>query len=366
MDKNISAQVTNDEKQLDSATFLEDVLKNDDHSALDNVTQDILTDYCMANMFVNHLAPLTVSTYAISVNTFLLWCQDNKILLNSVSLQNLIDYIAALKDEGRSNCTICKTLSALTSFGTYLVHKGIWEDNLVFLVEKPKREQTIPKVLTINEVETLFSAIDVSKPIGLRDSALFELVYSCGLRESEAADILLSNLHSGDRFVIVTGKGSKERVVPFGTIACEKLDAYLEYGRKELLPNGRSSKYLFITSRGGRVSRKTIWNTLQNMEERSGVVCKVHTLRHSFATHLLNGGANLRVVQELLGHSSLSTTQIYTHVNPDRLGDYHKEYFPGHEVTAFGTKKQEGDDDKKNISSKKRLLEIKERILQYK
>lgn len=331
--------------------FLGNVLRCDTHKTLDKNIQDILTDFCLELTFTSHLATSTVSTYGIDINTFLLWCKSNNVALNCVTPPILVDYVAYLKDLDKSNNTVRKVLASLSSFGRYLVQKNIWLDNFALSLERPKRDQKIPKVLTISEVDKLFSVIDLTSPVGIRDNALFELIYSCGLRESEAAGVLFANLHLEEKFVIVLGKGSKERVIPFGDIAYKKLSLYLQHGRPKLLPRNKNSEYLFVTLRGGQISRKSIWHTLQDLEEKSGVTCKVHTLRHSFATHLLSGGANLRIVQELLGHANLATTQIYTHVDSSKLGELHRLYFPGHKLTISDLKIQGGQNNESNESN---------------
>lgn len=198
------------------------------------------------------------------------------------------------------------------------------------MLDRPKASRSLPKVLSVEQVETLLSVVDTSTPIGKRDAALFEMIYSCGLRISEACTLLIDNLHLNEQLVMVCGKGDKERIVPFGEAAKKKLEAYLDDGRPDLV--GRKVvREVFVNYKGDPISRKGVWKRFQELEALSGVTSKVHTLRHSFATHLLAGGADLRSVQELLGHSDLATTQIYTHVDDNQLSAYHKKYFPGHE-----------------------------------
>ena len=224
--------------------------------------------------------------------------------------------------------TVAKDVSALRSFGSFLVEEGIWQENLVQLVERPKIQRALPRVLSVEQVDSLLAAIDTSEPLGVRDRALFELVYSCGLRISEVATLLIGNVHLQERILIVMGKGSKERVLPFGDVAHEWLSRWIQEGRPAILGSKQVAE-VFVNYRGQPLSRKGIWKRFQELETLSGVTAKVHTLRHSFATHLLSGGADLRSVQELLGHSDLSTTQIYTHIEKDELHLYHKEFFPG-------------------------------------
>lgn len=272
----------------------------------------------------------TASTYKLAVETFLHWCAENRIRLSDVTTQNLIYFLAWRKTNNCAPLTIAKDISALRSFGSYLVRQKFWKENLVFMLDRPKASRSLPKVLSVEQVETLLAAVDTSTPVGKRDAALFEMIYSCGLRISEACSLLIENLHLNEQLVMVRGKGDKERIVPFGEAAKEKLESYLDCGRPALVGK-KVVREVFVNYKGEPISRKGVWKRFQELEALSGVTSKVHTLRHSFATHLLAGGADLRSVQELLGHSDLATTQIYTHVDDNQLSAYHKKYFPGHE-----------------------------------
>ena len=178
----------------------------------------------------------------------------------------------------------------------------------------------------MEQIDNLLSVIDTKTASGIRDDALFELIYSCGLRISEACGLLIANVHLEEKLILVRGKGDKERIVPFGERALKKIEIYLEKVRPSLT-KGRNVPQLFVNYKGEPISRKGVWKRFKELEALSGVDAKVHTLRHSFATHLLSGGADLRSVQELLGHSDLSTTTIYTHVTDDQLEKAHEKYF---------------------------------------
>lgn len=281
-------------------------------------------------LLVERRSVQTASTYRLAVETFLHWCAENRIRLSCVTVQNLIYFLAWRKTNNCAPLTIAKDISALRSFGSYLVRQKFWKENLVFMLDRPKASRSLPKVLSVEQVETLLAAADTSTPLGKRDAALFEMIYSCGLRISEACSLLIENLHLNEQLVMVRGKGDKERIVPFGAEAKEKLESYLDCGRP-LLVGKKVVREVFVNYKGEPISRKGVWKRFQELEALSGVTSKVHTLRHSFATHLLAGGADLRSVQELLGHSDLATTQIYTHVDDNQLSAYHKKYFPGHE-----------------------------------
>ena len=268
----------------------------------------------------------TAITYKISAEEFLNWLVSQRIKLKDVSVQNLLYYLIKRQEDGCSELTIAKDISGIRALGDYLVRKGMWEENVALELDKPKATKHLPKVLSVEQVDLLLSCIDTSTLSGKRDDALFELIYSCGLRISEACTLKLANVHLEEKLILVHGKGDKERVVPFGDRALEKILVYLNEVRPELV-RGRSVAEFFVNYRGEPISRKGVWKRFQELEALSGVEAKVHTLRHSFATHLLSGGADLRSVQELLGHSDLSTTTIYTHVTDKQLEDAHEKYF---------------------------------------
>lgn len=272
----------------------------------------------------------TAQTYRTSAKLFLCWLSNQRIKLADVSLQTLIYYLLYRKTSDKINeITLSKDISALRSFGDYIVRENIWKENHAIQLEKPRSPRKIPRYLSVEEIDRLLSVIDKNTPLGKRDDALYELVYSCGLRISEVCGLLVENLHMNERIILVHGKGDKERIVPFGSRAAEKLQIYLDEVRP-VLCGTKQTKEIFVNYRGDAISRKGVWKRFQELEALSGVHAKVHTLRHSFATHLLQGGADLRSVQELLGHADLATTTIYTHVDDGQLKNAHQQYFPGH------------------------------------
>ena len=271
----------------------------------------------------------SAETYRYEAEIFLHWLQKNKIKLADVTVQNLVYFLAWRKTTDHAPLTLSKDISSLRAFGSYVERMGIWQENLALLIERPKASRSLPRVLSVQQVEKILSAIDDSTKVGKRDSALFELIYSCGLRISEACGLLMENLHLNEHLVLVHGKGDKERIVPFGETAKNKLEAYLFNARPSLVGN-KVVPEVFVNYRGEPISRKGVWKKFKELNILAGIDAKVHTLRHSFATHLLAGGADLRSVQELLGHSDLATTQIYTHVDDKELSSYHQKYFPGH------------------------------------
>lgn len=291
--------------------------------------QELVQDFYNDLVLVERRAELSAETYCISCREFLAWLEGKKIELSSVQVKDLIYYLAWRKEGGAAVQTLAKDISALRAFGSYLKRQGIWPENFSLELDRPKASRILPSVLSVDEVDSLLAVIDVTKPLGVRDRALFELIYSCGLRISEASGLLVSNVHFDERILMVHGKGDKERIVPFGEEACFWLRKWLSEVRPNIV-GSRQVSYVFVNFRGEMLSRKGIWKNFQDLEKKSGVHAKVHTLRHSFATHLLSGGADLRSVQELLGHSDLSTTQIYTHIDNEQLREYHRGYFPGH------------------------------------
>lgn len=272
----------------------------------------------------------TSETYLISIKIFTKWLLEKNLDLETLSIQDLMVYFVERKIQSDEK-TVAKEISSLRSFGSYLVRLGIWKENIAFLLEVPRKSITVPKVLSVDEVEKLLDSIDVSSSLGIRDRALFEIIYSSGLRISEVSGLLIQNLYLKEGILFVLGKGNKERLVPFGDNAKFWLSKWINEERPKIL--GRKNvPYVFVNYQGKQFSRKGIWKRFQEIKTLSGVESKVHTLRHSFATHLLQGGADLRSVQQLLGHSDLATTQIYTHVDNSELKDYHKEFFPSTET----------------------------------
>lgn len=282
----------------------------------------------------------TAGTYKESSALFLGWCVSEQKKLKDITVQDLMFFLLSRRSGGAQEITLAKDISALRAFGEYLVRKNFWEENVALELDRPKVARAIPRVLSVNQVEQLLSVIDNKTPLGKRDDALFELIYSCGLRISEAVNLLITNVHLNEKIILVHGKGDKERIIPFGGQAYDKLVIYLDEARPVLCQN-KNVDEVFVNYRGDPISRKGIWKRFQELEALSGISAKVHTLRHSFATHLLQGGADLRSVQELLGHSDLSTTQVYTHVDDTQLKMSHEKYFPGHKTEKEGEENSE-------------------------
>ena len=241
--------------------------------------------------------------------------------------EDLLTYLVARSQSGLQRTTMARIVASLHSFYRFCLSEKLRSDDPSIQIRTPRQDRNLPDVLDPESIEHVLEAIDISTPNGPRDRALFELIYSCGLRISEAAGLTFQQLYLEEKVLRVLGKRRKERLVPFGEEALSWMMRYLTEARPLLEKHGKSD-FVFLNQEGRGISRKGIWKRFSQIRAKSGVKAKVHTFRHSFATHLLAGGADLRTVQELLGHTDIATTQIYTHIDEASLGMYHKEYFP--------------------------------------
>jgi integrase/recombinase XerD len=278
---------------------------------------------------VERLSRLSVETYLSEIRRFLEYTGGEAAGAegaDSAALTRYLDFRAV--HDGIDGRSAAKAIAALRSFYRFLIDEGVRDDNPASLLEAPRRELRLPEVLSGASIDKLLALVKTDTPAGLRDMALFELIYSSGLRVSEAAALDIDDCFFNEAVIRVTGKGGKERLVPFGSAAEAALRCYLAEGRPAFLKPGRKSSALFLNRFGRRLGRKGIWKNYAALAALAGASSKVHTLRHSFATELLEGGADLRSVQELLGHTDISTTQIYTHVAVSSLEEAHKKYMP--------------------------------------
>ena len=301
-------------------------------------------DYLRA---VEGLAELTVEAYAAEARRYLDYLADNAAGSPPEppaqdGAGGVISYLVARQAQGAGSGTLAKAISALRAWYRFreaerpqagTADRRVGEvDNPAANVAPPRAGRRIPRVLSVAQVERFLAAIDTGGPAGVRDRALFELIYSAGLRVGEVVALDRTRLYLSQACVRVLGKGSRERIVPVGEPAVAWLGRYLDEARPHLLRRaagaGAATDAVFLNQRGGRLSRKGIWKRFQGICLGAGLDAKVHTLRHSFATHLLAGGADLRSVQELLGHADLATTQIYTHVEREDLRIQHRRYHP--------------------------------------
>ncbi len=274
----------------------------------------------------------TVSSYAADLSDFLDFLEDQGLKSPAeIKAPHLLLYLSSLRKRGLAEETIARRLSSLRGFFKFLVLEHGLAENPLLLVEGPKPGRKLPVVLSVEEVKRLLEAPEGKNAIGLRDQTMLELVYSSGLRVSELVGLRLFDLNLEVGFVRVKGKGGKERLVPMGEMARDRLRKYLLYGRPKLLRPGTDVPEVFLNRRGKPLTRQRFWQILKKYALKAGLDperISPHVLRHSFATHLLEGGADLRTVQALLGHASLATTQIYTHVQAETLRRIHARYHP--------------------------------------
>lgn len=281
----------------------------------------------------------TVEAYARDMQTFSNWLNNNNIHLNAEDIQSdhirqfLID-LAVLDIASSSQARI---LAGIKSFFTFLLYQNIRQDNPCALVETPKRRQKLPAVLSIQEVEAMMAAIDHSKWSGHRDRAILETLYSCGLRVTELIDLKISQLFFDVGFIRVIGKRNKERIIPIGNLAMQQIDLYLKDSRKKLpLIRSDAEDIVFLTKSGRKLSRVMIFLIVKDLAEKAAIQKNVspHTFRHSFATHLVEGGADLRAIQQMLGHESITTTELYTHLDQTYLRENILLYHPANKKTS--------------------------------
>jgi integrase/recombinase XerD len=278
------------------------------------------------------LSEHTVAAYRRDLAGYVGWLAEQGIdSTDAIDPRTVSAFIAdrAGADPPPASTSLARLQSAVRGWHRFLVGEGIETDDPTGRLRPPKAPQRLPKALTVEQVERLLAAPSADEPIGLRDRALLELLYATGARVSEAVSLDVDDLAYGD-VLRLRGKGDKERIVPVGSYARAAVDAYLTRVRPELAAKGRATARLFLGARGAPLSRQSAWLIIRSAAERAQITAEVspHTLRHSFATHLLQGGADVRVVQELLGHASVATTQIYTHVSVDALRDVYATSHP--------------------------------------
>jgi len=292
-------------------------------------------DQCV-DRYINYLlvekglAQKTVEAYASDLKAYLQFLDDQHMSdIRQSDTAAILKYLIDLRKSGRIARTRARHLVTIRGFYQYLLQSRVIHQNPAKLVDLPKSGLKLPEVLSIERVDRLLAQPDIKRPSGLRDAAMLELLYAAGLRVSELihVEVAAVNLEAG--FVRVLGKGDKTRIVPIGRKAIERIDVYINHGRKTMLKH-HSSKFLFIARAGNPMTRQGFWKLLKRYAIKAGIKQRVtpHSLRHSFASHLLEGGANLRAVQEMLGHVDIATTQIYTHVAQKRLIEIHRKFHP--------------------------------------
>lgn len=276
------------------------------------------------------LAMNTLESYGRDLRQYSMFLQkDGNVPFERASRNQVVGYLLTLQKQGKATATVARRLAALKAFYQYLLRQRYIERDPTSNVDSPKLQKKLPKVLTIGEVERLLGQPANDSPQSLRDKAMLELLYATGIRVSELISLNLSDVSLEMSYIRCTGKGSKERIVPVGTVAVRALREYLSKGRSRLVSNG-AEQALFVNHHGSRLTRQGFWKIVKRYAVEAQISKDItpHTLRHSFATHLLENGADLRSVQEMLGHADISTTQVYTHVTRARLKDVYAKTHP--------------------------------------
>jgi integrase/recombinase XerD len=290
----------------------------------------------LVDQFLDHisfecgLSPKTREAYGFDLAGFSRFIQAEGVHSpREVTRKLLMRFLERERDRGQSVSSISRCLVTIKVFFRYLVQEGLLEKDITAAMDSPRLWKVLPSTLSMNEVDRLLEGVNGTDVFAIRDRAMLELCYATGLRVSELAELKLDDVHLDSSYLRTTGKGNKMRVVPFGDKARAHLEKYLRDARPGLAGE-RTPRHVFLSVRGGSLSRKTVWKMIRTHARRASITKKVspHTLRHSFATHLLANGAPLRVIQEMLGHADIATTQIYTHVDSNRLKSIHHQFHP--------------------------------------
>ncbi|MCW8887789.1 MAG: site-specific tyrosine recombinase XerD [Gammaproteobacteria bacterium] len=296
-----------------------------------SMSANYLIDDFIGSLLMEHgLSQNTLAAYRSDLNQLNRWLSDKSIALQSVRKDDLEDYISYRKNKGIKGRTQARILSSVRRFYQHLLRENITEGDVSAQLDSPKLTRVLPKTLTEDDVDALLMAPNVKQPLGLRDRAMLELLYASGLRVSELVSITINQINLNQGVVRIIGKGNKERLVPMGEEAINWIEKFLTDGRPDILEKRDMTDALFPSRLGNSMSRQAFWQLIKRYARIAGIKKQLspHVLRHAFATHLLNHGADLRVVQLLLGHNSLTTTQIYTHIARERLKSIHAQHHP--------------------------------------
>jgi integrase/recombinase XerD len=290
-----------------------------------------LKEYLTVLRFEKNLSDNTTKSYENDLKKILAYFEEKGVNdLNDVSADLISAYFERQRKDNINSSTVARYMSSIKGFWEYLENNKYVEKNPTEKLVSVKKSRKLPVVLSFEEVDKILEAPDTANILGLRDKAILELFYSSGLRVSELINLKISDLFFDDEVIRVLGKGSKERIVPVGASAVKWVNEYLKSSRPFLMKKNKSENYIFLNKRGTKLSRMWIWKIFEQYASEAGIKKEIHPhiFRHSFATHLLEGGADLRAVQEMLGHSDISTTQIYTHVDRDYIKQIHRDHHP--------------------------------------
>lgn len=278
------------------------------------------------------LSPHSIEAYRHDVRLFAQYLEDagRTIGPDAVHISDLQDFVRAISEIGLAATSQARIISGLRMFFHFLVLEEVITQNPAALLELPKIRRKLPDVLTVEEIDRMIAAIDLSKPEGMRNKAMLETLYSCGLRVSELIGLRISDLYPEVGFIRVIGKGNKQRLVPIGTLALKYIDLYLQHVRVHLSPQPGDRDILFLNRQGRPLTRVMVFHIVKSLAQAAGIRKNIspHTFRHSFATHLLEGGADLKAVKDMLGHESITTTEIYTHIDTGYLRDTLDRFHP--------------------------------------
>ena len=289
----------------------------------------VLKQYSAYLLLERGLAENTLQSYLNDVAHLLRYLNENNLELKDVTLDNLHNFIAELHDLGISPRSQARIISGIKSFFRFLKLENHIDHNPTLLLESPRIGRKLPDILSVEDIDEMISCIDLSTNEGQRNRAIIETLYGCGLRVSELVNLEINKLFLDEEYVVITGKGNKERIVPISPTAIHEINLYIE-DRKHLDIKPGEENILFLNRRGRRLTRVMIFYIIKQLAELAGIRKEIspHTLRHSFATHLLEGGANLRAIQQMLGHESISTTEVYIHIDRTRLREEILTYHP--------------------------------------
>ena len=313
--------MSNGEHAVTKEKFSSEEHEKNDQVSLDTRLDDILRTFRDFLLIERRRAVNTVESYGRDVESFFYWLQENEdVSPANWSKSIVIDYLKDKREKGKSDTTLRRHLASIRALARWLVRDGYAKEDFTADIAQPAKWKRLPKTLSQEEMSKILLAPDGKTPQAVRDKAMFELLYATGMRVSEIIRLKLNQIELESGFCIVHGKGDKSRLVPIGDAAKDMLADYLGAARQSLL-RARKSDYVFLTGRGGPMTRQAFWARVKRWAKEAGVGKNVspHVFRHSFATHLLNHGADLRAVQAMLGHSDISTTEVYTHVDRQKL-----------------------------------------------
>lgn len=293
--------------------------------------EEQIIDYLHNLQIERGLSLNTRKSYERDLHKYFAFLKEQKVeTWQVIDRYTIMEYLQILHNENNASATIIRMISTLRGFHQFLRQERYTDHDPMQHIDSPKKAQKLPSTLSIEEVTTLIETPDTTKPLGIRNRTILEVIYATGLRVSELVDLKIGDLHLSIGLLQTIGKGDKERIIPLGDYAIQWIEKYLEEARPILIKKNQNETHLFVNHHGNSLSRQGVWKNLKQIVQEAGINKTItpHTLRHSFATHLLENGADLRIVQELLGHADISTTQIYTHITKQRMADVYKQHFP--------------------------------------